>query len=109
MFPSLSTNSPSHISKETVLVLGSTDHSVVSAVMAALRSNRKVLAVVRNRESAENLIIHVGTSEGITFVEADITAETGIKGVVDQVRAGNLPDFQHVYSTGEFIPNSVCA
>ena len=100
MIPSLSPHSQSQITKETVLVVGSTSPIGVSAVQATLRSKRKVLAVVQNRKSAENLITHVGTSEGIMFAEADITSETGIKRVVDQVRAGELPDFQHVYSAG---------
>lgn len=98
MIPSLSPHSQSHISNEAVLVVGSTSPNGVSAVIAALRSKRKVLAVVPNRESAESLIAWAGTSEGITFVEADITSDTGIKRVVDQVRASKLPVFQHVYS-----------
>ncbi|KAL2023321.1 hypothetical protein VTK56DRAFT_3059 [Thermocarpiscus australiensis] len=83
---------------ETVLVVGSTGNIGVSAVKAALRSNRKVLAVVRNQDSANKLIKHVGSPEGITFAEADVLSDTGVKGVVDQVRAGRLPSFQHVYA-----------
>lgn len=86
---------------ETVLVVGSTGHIGTSAVIAALRSKRNVLAVVRNQESANKLIKHVGTSKGITFTEADVTSSTGVKRVVDKVRAGELPAFQHVWSSGE--------
>jgi NAD(P)-dependent dehydrogenase (short-subunit alcohol dehydrogenase family) len=86
---------------ETVLVIGSTGNMGVSAVKAALMAKRNVLAVIRNEGSAAKLIKHVGTSEGITFVVADIVSDTGIKGVVDQVRAGTLPSFQHVYSCGQ--------
>lgn len=87
---------------ETVLVVGSTGNIGVSAVFGALRSGRKVLAVVRNQASADKLIRAIGSSDNITFVEADIASETGIKGVVDRVRAGELPAFQHVYSCGMY-------
>jgi NAD(P)-dependent dehydrogenase (short-subunit alcohol dehydrogenase family) len=85
---------------ETVLVVGSTGNIGVSAVTAALRSKRNVLAVVRNQNSADKLVKHVGTSKGITFAEANVASETGVKSVVDQVRAGKLPAFQHVWSSG---------
>jgi len=84
---------------ETVLVVGATGNIGVSAVTAALRSGRNVLAVVRNQNSAEKLVKHVGSSKGITFVEADLLSDTGVKGVVERVRAGKLPTFQHVYSS----------
>ena len=87
---------------ETVLVVGATGNIGVAAVKGALNSGRAVLAIVRTQSSADKLIKHVGTSERITFVEADITSDTGVKGVVDKVRAGKLPAFQHVYSCGEF-------
>lgn len=86
---------------ETILVVGSTGNIGVSAVTAALRSKRNVLAIVRNQTSAKSLIKHVGTSEGITFTEADVTSDNGVKSVVDQVRAGKLPAFQHVWTSGE--------
>lgn len=86
---------------ETVLIVGASGHVGVAATMAALRTGRKVLAVVRNQDSAEKLFKHVGTKEGITIVEADVLSENGVRGVVDQVKAGKLPDFQHVYSAGE--------
>lgn len=85
---------------ETVLVIGATGNIGVAAVKGALNSNRNVLAVVRNQNSADKLVKHIGSSEGITFVEANVLSETGIQGVVAQVRAGKLPDFQHVYSCG---------
>lgn len=85
---------------ETVLVIGATGNIGVSAVTAALRSKRKVLAIVRNEASAEKLLKHIGSSEEITFVEADVLSDSGIRGVVDQVRVGKLPSFQHVYSCG---------
>ena len=84
----------------TVLVVGATGNIGVSVVTAALRSKRKVLAIVRNQASADKLYKHVGTSDGITAVEANVLSDTGVQGVVDQVRAGKLPAFQHVYSCG---------
>jgi len=85
---------------ETVLVIGATGNIGVSAVTAALRSKRNVLAVVRNQNSADKLVKYIGSSEGITFAEANVLSDSGVKGVVDQVRAGKLPPFQHVYSCG---------
>lgn len=85
---------------ETVLVIGATGNIGVSAVTAALRSKRNVLAVVRNQSSADKLVKHIGSSEGITFVEANVLSDSGVKGVVDQVQAGKLPAFQHVFSSG---------
>ncbi|KAL9090843.1 MAG: hypothetical protein Q9159_001784 [Coniocarpon cinnabarinum] len=75
-----------------------------SAVIAALRSGRRVLAVVRNQDSADRLLRNVGSDKGITFAEANVISDSGIKGVVDRVRAGKLPSFQHVWSSvgGEY-------
>ncbi|OKL55395.1 hypothetical protein UA08_09338 [Talaromyces atroroseus] len=84
----------------SVLVVGSTGNLGVSAVIGALRSQRAVLAIVRNEASAEKLYKHVGTREGITTVETDITLDYGVQSVVDQVKAGKLSAFQHVYSAG---------
>ncbi|OJJ46493.1 hypothetical protein ASPZODRAFT_132573 [Penicilliopsis zonata CBS 506.65] len=84
---------------ETVLVVGATGNIGVAAVMAALRSKRNVLAVVRNQTSADKLVKHIGSSKGITFAEANVLSDSGVKGVVDQVRAGKLPAFQHVFSS----------
>ena len=86
----------------TVLAVGATGNIGVAAIIAALRSKLNVLAIVRNQSSADKLFQHVGTKEGITTVEADITSENGVQGVVDQVKAGKLPAFQHVYSCGMF-------
>ncbi|KAI9727730.1 MAG: hypothetical protein M1828_005958 [Chrysothrix sp. TS-e1954] len=83
---------------ETVLVVGSTGNIGVSAIIGALRSRHSVLAVVRNHDSAEKMFEHVGTREGITVVEADITSEQGVLGVVEKVGKGLLPAFQHVYA-----------
>ncbi|EHK25870.1 uncharacterized protein TRIVIDRAFT_219629 [Trichoderma virens Gv29-8] len=83
---------------ECVLVVGATGNIGVAAVKGALRSGRQVLAIVRNQASADKLYRHVGSSESITIVEASVTSDTGIKGVVDQVKAGVLPPFQHVYT-----------
>ncbi len=85
---------------ETVLVAGATGNIGVSAVTAALHSKRNVLAIVRNQDSADKLVKYIGSSEGITFAEANVLSDSGVKGVVDQVRAGKLPSFQHVYSSG---------
>lgn len=85
---------------ETILVVGSTGNMGFAAVTAALRTNRSVLAVVRNEASADKLIKYIGSDEGITTVIADVLSDTGVKEVVDQVRAGKLPAFQHVWSSG---------
>ncbi|KAI1861036.1 hypothetical protein JX265_009655 [Neoarthrinium moseri] len=83
---------------ETVLIVGATGNIGVSTAIAALRTKRNVLAVVRSEASAEKLFKHVGTRDGITTVQADVTSDQGVQGVVDQVKAGKLPAFQHVYS-----------
>ncbi|KAM0815696.1 putative short-chain dehydrogenases/reductase [Seiridium cardinale] len=83
---------------ERVLVVGATGNIGVAAIIGALRSKRQVLAIVRNQASADKLLKHVGTSEGIKIVEADVTSDTGVKRVVEQVKAGKLPAFQHVYT-----------
>ncbi|KAL4954081.1 hypothetical protein BDW69DRAFT_144667 [Aspergillus filifer] len=90
---------------ETVLVVGATGNIGVSAVKGALNSKRNVLAIVRNQASVDKLFRHIGSSDGITIVQADVLSDTGVKGVVDQVKAGKLPAFQHVYSCvgGEYI------
>ncbi|KAJ5496911.1 Short-chain dehydrogenase/reductase SDR [Penicillium fimorum] len=85
---------------ETILVIGATGNIGVSAVTAALRSKRNVLAVVRNQSSADKLVKCIGSSDGITFAEANVLTDSGVKGVVDQVREGKLPAFQHVFSGG---------
>ena len=84
----------------TILVVGGTGNIGASVVTAALRSKLKVLAIVRNQASADKLYNNVGTSDGITTVEANVLSDTGVRGVVDKVRAGKLPAFQHVYSCG---------
>ncbi|KAI8663348.1 hypothetical protein NCS57_00935400 [Fusarium keratoplasticum] len=86
---------------ETVLVVGATSNIGVSAVKAALNTGRNVIAVVRNQASTSKLLKHVGTSKGITVAEADVTSPDGIKSVVQRVREGQLPSFQHVYSSVE--------
>ncbi|KAK5999301.1 hypothetical protein QM012_005576 [Aureobasidium pullulans] len=83
---------------ETVLVVGSTGNIDISAVIGALGTKRNVLAVVRNQQSAEKLFKHVGTREGITIAEADITSEADMLRLVEEVKAGKLPAFQHVYA-----------
>lgn len=84
----------------TVLAVGATGNIGVAAIIGALRSKYNVLAVVRNQSSADKLFEHVGTKDGITTVEADITSENGVQSVVDKVKAGSLPAFQHVHSCG---------
>lgn len=83
---------------ERVLVVGATGNIGVAAIKGALRSGREVLAIVRSQASADKLYKHVGSSEGIKVVEASVTSDTGVKSVVDQVKAGKLPAFQHVYT-----------
>jgi len=85
---------------KTVLVVGATGNIGVSAVKAALNFKHSVLAIVRNQESADKLVKCIGSSDGITFVEANVLSDSGVKSVVDQVRAGKLPTFQHVYACG---------
>jgi NAD(P)-dependent dehydrogenase (short-subunit alcohol dehydrogenase family) len=85
---------------ETVLVIGSTGNIGVSAVRGALNAGRNVLAIVRNQKSAEKLKKYIDSSEPVTVVEADVTSPTGVKSVVDRVRTGELPAFQHVWSSG---------
>jgi short-subunit dehydrogenase len=86
---------------DTVLIIGATGNIGVAAVLGALRSNHNVLAIVRNQASANKLFQHVGTKNGITTVEADIMSDRGVQIVVNQVRAGKLPPFRHVYSAGK--------
>ena len=88
---------------ETVLVVGATGTIGISAIIGALRTKRNVLAIVRNSTSADKMFRHVGTREGITTVEANVISEHGVQGVVDKVKSGELPAFQHVYCAGEFI------
>lgn len=88
---------------ETVLVVGATGNIGVAAVKAVLRSGRQVLAVVRNQDSAQKMFQHVGTQEGISTVEADILSDHGIQDVVEKVKSGHLPAFQHVYGAGVYL------
>ncbi|KAL6790700.1 hypothetical protein J3E68DRAFT_442956 [Trichoderma sp. SZMC 28012] len=83
---------------ETVLVVGASGNIGVSVIIAALRSGRRVLAIVQSNAAEKKIVQHVGTKDGITFVEAQITDENSVQKVVDRVKAGELPDFQHVYS-----------
>ena len=87
----------------TVLVVGSSGNIGSSAIIAALKHRYSVLAIVRNQDSAERLFKSLGTKEGITTVEADIASPEGVQGVVDKVKEGELPTFQHVYSCGNLI------
>jgi len=89
-----------HLIMERVLVVGATGNIGISVIIAALRSKREVLAPVRNAAAAERLYQHVGTKAGITTVEADVTSDDGVQSIVDRVKAGELPHFQHVYSAG---------
>lgn len=82
---------------ETVLVVGATGNIGTAAIIGALRSGRKVLAIVRNDDSAAKLFRNLGTKEGVTTIQADVTSENGVRSVVEQVKAGRLPAFQHVY------------
>ncbi|KAF4895404.1 hypothetical protein CGCF415_v011943 [Colletotrichum fructicola] len=84
---------------ETVLVFGASGNIGVSAVIGALQAKRKVIAVVRNQTSAEKIFDYVETRDGISIAEADITSEDSVRGIVDQVRAGKLPPFQHVFAS----------
>ncbi|EFQ26197.1 hypothetical protein CGRA01v4_05258 [Colletotrichum graminicola] len=84
---------------ETVLVFGASGNVGVAAIIGALSSNRKVLAIVRNQASAEKIFRYVGNRDNITIVEADITSEDSVRGVIQRVRDGDLPSFQHVWAS----------
>jgi short-subunit dehydrogenase len=86
----------------TVLIVGATGNIGSSAVLATRKLDYHVLAVVRDQKSAEKLFAHVGSSAGITAVEADILSDNGVKYIVERVRQGELPAFQHVYAAGRF-------
>jgi len=90
---------------ETVLIVGATGNIGTAAVIGALIAGHKVLAIVRNADSAKKLLLSVGSRAGITTVEANIMSDTGVQSVVDQVKAGKLPSFQHVYAAGMSLPN----
>ena len=95
-------NEPHHIDMETVLVVGATGNIGVSAVKAALNSNRNVLAIVRNPQSADKLMKNLDqvSTDRISFAVADVLSDSGVRGVVEQVKDGKLPSFQHVYTCG---------
>ena len=92
----------------TVLIAGATGNIGVAATKAALNTGRNVLAIVRNPSSKAKLFEHVGTSDGITTVEADVASENGLQSVVDRVRKGELPAFQHVYSASQICGAIYC-
>lgn len=87
---------------ETVLIIGATGNIGTAAVQGALDAGLHVLAIVRNTASANKLFRNLGTKVGITTVEADILSDKGVQSVVDRVKEGNLPAFQHVYATGQY-------
>ncbi|KAJ0270559.1 hypothetical protein COL940_011578 [Colletotrichum noveboracense] len=72
---------------ETVLVFGASGNMGIAAIIGALNAKHNVIAIVRNEASAEKIFKYVGTRED------------SIKGVVDQVREGKLPAFQHVWAS----------
>lgn len=87
---------------ETVLVVGATGNIGVAAIIGALRSDRNVLAIVRDQHSAKKVFEHVLSTDHVRIktVEADAVSEQGVQSVVDKVRAGSLPAFQHVFACG---------
>lgn len=70
---------------QAVRIVGASEHSYKSAIGAALRSKLYVLAITRNQASKEKLFSNVGTREGITVIEADITSDQGVREVVRKV------------------------
>lgn len=84
---------------ETVLIFGASGNMGLAAVIGALKTGRHAIAVVRNEASAQKIFKYAGSREGITIAEADVNSEESIRGVVDQVRAGKLPSFQHVWAS----------
>lgn len=99
--------------RQTALVVGSSGNIGVAIIVAALRTNFNVLAVVRNDASKNKIIQHLAfdknlNKDDITFVEADVLSDDGVAQVVDKVKAGSLPDFQHVFSGGGSILPRPC-
>ncbi|KAF6828332.1 short-chain dehydrogenase reductase family [Colletotrichum plurivorum] len=86
---------------ETVLIFGASGNIGISAVIGALRAKRNVIAVVRSKASGQKILDYVGPSEGITIVEADMTSMESLRGVVNRIREGKLPSFQHVFASRE--------
>ena len=80
-------------------MVGSSGNIGVSAIIAAQRSKRAVIAIVRSEASKQKVLSHIDSPENVTFVEADVTSDDGLQGVVDRVRKGDLPAFQHVFAT----------
>lgn len=87
---------------ETVLIFGASSNVGVSAVFGALHRKLNVLAIVSDQAEADELLQHFNTTRGITVVEADITDEDAMLDVVEKVKTGDLPAFQHVYSSGAY-------
>ena len=86
---------------ETVLIIGATGNIGIAAILGALGSDRNVLAVVRDQHSMKKVLEHVPTGhDRITIVEADAVSDQGVQNIVDQVRTGSLPAFQHVFACG---------
>ena len=93
------------MSRQTVLAVGSSGNVGLSVIIAALRSSRNVLAVVRSKISQDKILHQLSfdkslPTDRVTFAQADVASDTGVEGVVQQVKAGKLPAFQHVYSAG---------
>ncbi|CAA9957411.1 hypothetical protein P3342_001215 [Pyrenophora teres f. teres] len=83
---------------ETVLVVGATGNIGIATIIGALRSDRNVLAVVRNQHSAKNVFEHVlGGHDRIKIVEANAVSDEGVQSVVDKVRAGGLCPLSSMY------------
>lgn len=91
--------------REAVLIIGASGNVGISVIIAALHSNLDVLAPVRN-DKAKHKILHDLTYDPslpvdrITFAEVDISQDDGVASIVARVEKGDLPAFQHVYSTG---------
>jgi NAD(P)-dependent dehydrogenase (short-subunit alcohol dehydrogenase family) len=89
----------------TVLVVGASGNIGVSVILAALRRKLNVLAVVRTQDAADKMFKHVGSKDGITVALADPTNENDVQAVVEGVKDGKLPAFQHVFvSVGQWGP-----
>ncbi|KAM3498635.1 hypothetical protein MY10362_008057 [Beauveria mimosiformis] len=87
------------MASELVLVVGASGKMGVSAILGALKTGRKVLAVVRSESAMQRTLQQVGTSEGIVFTYADPTRENDLLDVVAKVKRGELPSFQHVFTS----------
>jgi putative NADH-flavin reductase len=91
-----------------VILIATAGNIGVSVIIAALRRGMNVLALVRDKTTAKERILkyldygETLPTDNIIYVETDVVKDggEGVQGVVEKVKKGELPEFQHVYSTG---------